>query len=190
MEEIQKEKKKKKIKISKDVVNIIRTTMRNNIELTHIADNKANVLLSLNALMLTFFIPLAVPYREVIEQHRLFIPIGIFVITCLLTIYISSLVLKPGKFFRNQGNLKDGIPISPFFFGNFYKMSQEEYKEYLAGRIDDAGQIKVHLTEDLHYLGTRLGRKMELVRIAFNIFKIGITAAALLAAVLWYTVPH
>ncbi len=30
-----------KNKFSKDTLNIIRTTMRNNIELTHIADNKA-----------------------------------------------------------------------------------------------------------------------------------------------------
>ena len=43
-----KEKKEKKSKISKEVLNVIRTTQRNNIELTNIADNKANMLLSLN----------------------------------------------------------------------------------------------------------------------------------------------
>ena len=48
-----KNKKKKKENLEKGLLNIIRTTMRNNIVLTHIADNKANVLLSLNALMIT-----------------------------------------------------------------------------------------------------------------------------------------
>ncbi|MEZ4957629.1 MAG: hypothetical protein R2825_28985 [Saprospiraceae bacterium] len=49
-----KDKTNKKDKLTKETINIMRTTQRNNVELTHIADNKANVLLSLNAIMLTF----------------------------------------------------------------------------------------------------------------------------------------
>ena len=76
--------------------------MRNNIELTHIADNKANVLLSLNALMITFLVPFVVPNFESIKEFNLVFPLGLIVITAFVTIYISTLVLKPSKFNQNK----------------------------------------------------------------------------------------
>ena len=48
---------KTKEKLDKESVNIVRTLQRNNVQLIHIADNKAAVLLSLNAIMLTLLVP-------------------------------------------------------------------------------------------------------------------------------------
>jgi len=169
-----KQPKKRKSNISKSVLNIIRTTMRNNIELTHIADNKANVLLSLCALMLTFLIPFAIPYIEEIKQFNLGFPLGVLVLTCFVTIYIAAMVLKPGKFFLNQDQIKKGKYASPFFFGNFYQMDRDEFSVYIKQALSKGELIEEHLIEDLHYIGSRLGRKMSLVRIAFNIFTIGL----------------
>jgi len=164
---------KKEKKISKEVLNIIRTTMRNNIELTHIADNKANVLLSLNALMITFLIPFVVPNFDLVREFHLVFPISLLVITAFVTIYIAALVLKPSKFNQNQKLVKKGKYVSPFFFGNFFKMNKEEFSLYIKGALSDNKLIKDHLTEDLHYIGARLGRKMTLVRLAFNVFLVG-----------------
>jgi len=141
-------------KLSKEVLNIIRTTMRNNIELTHIADNKANVLLSLSALMLTFLIPFLIPYIDVIKHYRLWIPLSILVLTCLTTIYIATLVLKPGKFYQNLKDLEKGRRVSPFFFGNFYKMTGDEYHEYMNAELDEGRSVRHHLTADFYYVGS------------------------------------
>jgi len=183
MEKEQK-KSKKKSKISKEVLNIIRTTMRNNIELTHIADNKANVLLSLNALMLTFLLPIVIPHFETLKQFKLVIPFAIIVLTSTIVIYISTLVLKPGKFFAKQKAIEEGRYMSPFFFGNFYKMDLFKYREYISDAVSDNELIKDHIAEDLHYIGTRLGRKMSLIRIAFNIFLFGIILSIVLSTIL------
>lgn len=172
----------KKKKLSKDILNIIRTTMRNNIELTHIADNKANVLLSLNALMLTFLIPFAIPYIDAIKRFHLGLPLAILVLTCTIVIYIAALVLKPGKFFAKQKKIEEGRYMSPFFFGNFYKMGLYEYREYITEAVADSELMKDHIAEDLHYIGTRLGRKMTLIRIAFNIFLIGLIITIAIAS--------
>jgi len=147
--------------------------MRNNIELTHIADNKANVLLSLNALMITFLVPFIVPNFDLITQFHLVVPISLLVITAFITIYIAALVLKPGRFNQNRKLVKKGKYVSPFFFGNYFEMNKDEFSEYIRGALSDNKQIKEHLTEDLHYIGSRLGRKMTLVRLAFNVFIIG-----------------
>lgn len=167
-----------RIKINKTILNIIRTTMRNNIELTHIADNKANVLLSLNAFMITFMIPLIIPYLDVVKKFNLVLAIAVLFTTCFVVIYLCVLVLKPSKFFKKQDKLKEGKYISPFFFGNFYHMSLVEFNEYIREAVSDVEMVKDHITEDLHYIGTRLGRKMSLIRLAFSIFLVGLFTAA------------
>ncbi|MEO0873553.1 MAG: hypothetical protein AAFY48_03015, partial [Bacteroidota bacterium] len=89
---------KDKLGLSKETINILRTTMRNNIELTAIADNKANVLLSLNAVLIAFVVPLAISNLEVLVSYTLYIPLVLLAITCFATIYLSTLVLSPFRF--------------------------------------------------------------------------------------------
>lgn len=164
-------------KLNKEVISIIRTTMRNHIDLTQIADNKANVLLSLNALMLTFLAPFVLPYYESIIHLKLYISIAIMVVTSMITIYIAIMALKPGKFNKSKGLLKKENIASPFFFGNFYAMGKVEFQEYLTDAMQTNDQISEYITEDLYYLGLSLGRKMLLVRRAFTIFTIGFFAS-------------
>ena len=178
----------KKKKLNKETLNIIRTTMRNNIELTHIADNKANVLLSLNALMLTFLFPLALPYFEVMSINHLEYPFILLTITCFTTIYLSALVLKPGRFYSNRSRLEEGSAISPFFFGNFYKMDREGFQQYIKEEIAHPELVQNHVIDDLHYIGARLGEKMSLLRYAFNIFLIGLFSSLTIAAILVFVI--
>jgi len=183
-----KKKKKKKAKKEKtldnSVLNIIRTTLRNNIELTGIADNKANVLLSLNALMLTFLIPFTLPHLDTVREYHLVYPIVILVITSLTTIYMSALVLMPSKFYEGLSSLQKGRYVSPFFFGNFYKLDKSEFTEYIKDAVADGNMVKRHVTEDLHYIGSRLGTKMALIRTAFKVFIFGFSVAIGLTLIL------
>ena len=174
----------KEKKLNKNVLNIIRTTLRNNIELTGIADNKANVMLSLNALMLTFLVPLMLPHIEIIKQYYLFYPIVLLVGTSLVTIYMSALVLMPGKFYKGMSSLQKGRYVSPFFFGNFYKLNQTEFTDYIKDAVSDGNLVKRHVIEDLHYIGSRLGTKMSLIRKTFQIFMVGFSASIVLALML------
>jgi hypothetical protein len=184
-----KKQKKGKKSLDKGILNIIRTTMRNNIELTHIADNKANVLLSLNALMITFLIPIIIPYIDIIKEFHLSVPIIILVSTSIIVIYLSALVLKPGKFFHNQKEIEKGKFASPFFFGNFYQMNRKEFMDHFEASISDTDIVRSHIAEDLHYIGSRLGRKMTLIRIAFNIFMIGFFFSVGLSILLLFIYP-
>lgn len=162
--------------------------MRNNIELTHIADNKANVLLSLNALMLTFLLPIVIPYFDYIKAHYLYIPMGILVVTCIVTIYLAILVLKPGGFKTKKTNIHGFTPerSSPFFFGNYYNLTLEEFQNYITEQVAEREKILHFITEDLHYIGRRLGEKMEIIKRAFYIFMIGFFTSIFLAIVLLF----
>ena len=122
---IQKEKEKKDKSLSSKTINIIRTTQRNNIDLTAIADNKANVLLSLNAIMITCLVPMVFAYIEVVLQEQLYIPLLILAANCFTTIYLAAQVLKPNDFDKFKLSINNESRLSPFFFGNFYKWKQK-----------------------------------------------------------------
>jgi len=165
---------RKKTGIPTKVVNIIRTTQRNNIDLTAIADNKANVLLSLNAIMLTAIAPFVIANKEMIIERYLHIPLIVLVVTCFCSIYLAAKVLKPSDFDNKRHGMTPNIKPSPFFFGNFYKMSSAEYYEYLREGLSNPDLIKAHLAQDMFYVGRRLGNKMNTIRKAFTIFTTGI----------------
>jgi len=160
--------------LTKQTVNIMRTVQRNNIDLTAIADGKANVLLSINAIMLTFLIPAIAASMKVIIQEHLYIPLTILAVTCFVTIYISVLVLRPSNFENFIDDLNPDMKFSPFFFGNFYKMEPDEFFKYLKESASETELVKAHLAQDLYYVGKRLGKKMAWVRQAFDIFLMGI----------------
>lgn len=176
-EEIQKKEKKKKNKsLSNKMINIIRTTQRNNIDLTAIADNKANVLLSLNAIMITCLVPVVFAYIEIVMEEMLFVPLIVLAVNCFITIYLSAKVLKPSDFdeYKMSLNNEEDSRLSPFFFGNFYKMEAKAYYAYMKQSLKDEEMLKGHLAQDLYYVGKRLGNKMEMIRKAFNLFIFGI----------------
>ncbi len=175
-------------KLTKQTINIIRTTQRNNIDLTQLADNKANVLLSLNAIMITFLLPMILSNIEVIIQGYLFIPLIILSITCFSTIYISTIVLKPSNLdeYRASPSNDPDTQFSPFFFGNFYKMEPDEFFDYMSESVSNSEMVKSHLVQDLYYIGKRLGYKMDKIRLAFNIFLGGLFLTLFSTAIVIY----
>ncbi len=172
--EKKKKKKKKKSGISKQTINIIRTTQRNNIDLTAIADNKANVLLSLNAIIIAALIPIVIANLDIIFAKMFIIPLMVMAVTSFITIYLAAAVLKPSNFDQMRSNEDPIEESSPFFFGNFYEMEAEEYFEFIKSSLSDPKDLKTHLAQDLYYIGKRLGEKMSFVRRAYNIFTVGI----------------
>jgi len=179
-----KKKKEKLEKLSKNSISILRTTLRNNIELTSIADNKANVLLSLNAIMLTFIVPIAVPYIDDIMIMGLVIPFVLLIATCLITIYLAVLVLKPGKFTGQGFANSEAYKMSPFFFGNFGDMTRDQYMGYSDKVLQDENLVKQFLSNDFYYIGLRLLQKMKMIRYAFNIFIFGLSFSIIITVIL------
>ena len=185
----QKKKKKKSKKdkthlLNKNNISILRTTLRNNTELTNIADNKANVLLSLNSLMLTFLIPTLLAYIDVVEKFKLQFPLVVLVATCLITVYLTVLVLRPGKFSGQNIQVNKNNQLSPFFFGNFEGMRKEEYLNYFNSVLDNEKLVQKFLSNDFYHLGLRLAQKMKLTRMAFNIFIVGLGISMTLTIIL------
>ncbi|MEJ7671156.1 MAG: Pycsar system effector family protein [Chitinophagaceae bacterium] len=60
------------------------------------------------------------------------------------------------------------------FFGNFYKATYDEYSSAMKRMMVDTDYLYGSLVKDIYYLGVILGRKYKLIRLAYNVFMIGI----------------
>ena len=161
---------------------MLKTSLRNHIDLTNIADNKSNIMLSINALIITISMPLLA--TRVGENPFLLVPTGILLSTCVLSIIFATLATRPIKTtgmtnVSNIGNIRSNL----FFFGNYYRMSFEDYREGLQTVVADQKILDDSIIADLFYLGKSLGAKFNRLRICYAIFMVGITLSVISFAV-------
>ncbi len=161
---------------TKGMQTMLRVTSSNHIQLSDMADSKANILISINAIIISVI--LSVLLRKLQTDPYLTIPTIIFLLSAVVTIVISILATRPkvniGLFneedvFNKKTNL--------LFFGNFHKMKQEEYENAMRIMMKDSDYLYSSMVVDIYHLGTVLGRKYKLVRLAYNVFMIGIIAS-------------
>ena len=187
------DKKKKKIAVyempldnSKGVQMMFKTSLRNHIDLTSIADNKASIMLSINAIIITIAMPLLIRYMG--GNGYLAIPMVILMLTCVLSIIFAALATRPMK---SDGETDvDKVMEKPsanlFFFGNFYNISLPEYQRGLKKVIRSDEVLERSAINDLYFLGKALGDKFNLLRICYMIFMVGIALSVLAYGVVLY----
>ena len=64
--------------------------------------------------------------------------------------------------------------VNLLFFGNFHKMSLEDFQDGMQEIMKDRDYLYKSLMKDLYFLGLVLEKKYRLLRIAYTIFMVGI----------------
>ncbi len=168
--------------MSKGIQTMLRLTSENHLRLSEMADHKANILISVNAIIISVI--LSVLLRKLQEETYLVIPTVIFLTVAVATIVISILATRPkiseGTFTMEEVKQKK---VNLLFFGNFHKATYEQYDSAMRDLMLDTDYLYTTLIKDIYYLGTVLGRKYKLIRLAYNIFMIGIVISVLAFAI-------
>lgn len=172
------EENKKRDKIEKPdrgVDTLFRVTLGNHTRLSGIADSKANILLSVNAIIISIALSSIIPKLDSPKNAHLVIPTFIMLMSSVITIIFAILSTRPkvtsGVFTREDIENKK---INLLFFGNFYKMPLEEYDWAMNEMMKDRDYLYSNMIKDLYYLGLVLQRKYNLLRIAYNFFMVGL----------------
>lgn len=178
--------KQKMSLISRGIQTMLRLTSENHLRLSDMADGKANILISVNAIIISVI--LSVLVRKLETETYLTIPTIIFLFFSVVTIIIAILATRPKV---SQGRFsKDDIinkRTNLLFFGNFHKSAIDEYEWAMGILMKDKDYLYNSLIKDIHQLGVVLGRKYKLLRLAYTIFMVGIVVSVIaftLAAVL------
>ena len=159
---------------------MFRVTMSNHIKLSGIADTKANILLSVNAIIVSLILSNLIPKLDNPSNDYLVIPAAIFVIFSVTSMIMSVLATRPnvtsGEFSKAD---VDNRKVNLLFFGNFHKMKLEDYEWAIQELIKDQEYVYTSLTKDLYFLGLVLNKKYKLLRWTYTIFMIGMVLSVI-----------
>lgn len=167
-------------KRGRGVETMFRVTLKNHIELSAIADTKANILLSVNAIIISVALSNLVPKLDSASNSFLVWPTLIFMVFSVASVVLSVLSTRPN--ISSVTVTKDMIKnkqTNILFFGNFHKMGLKDFEWGIEYLIDNDDVLYNSLTKDLYYLGLVLERKYRLLRITYTVFMFGIVISAL-----------
>ncbi|WP_313360503.1 Pycsar system effector family protein [Empedobacter sp.] len=170
-------KKKKNDKIQqpeRGVDTLFRVTLNNHTRLSDIADSKANILLSVNAIVISIALSTLVPKLGSPKNEYLLLPSIVMLLSSVVSIIFAILATKPNVTYEsfNEEDVKNK-KVNLLFFGNFYQMSLDAYEEAMQELMKDRDYLYNSMTRDLYYLGKVLERKYRLLSITYTIFMIG-----------------
>ncbi|MEM6829471.1 MAG: Pycsar system effector family protein, partial [Bacteroidota bacterium] len=151
----EKAKKAKELTPTRGIETMFRTTSKNHMELSAIADNKANIMISINSIILSVMVSVLI--RKLEEYPHLTVPSVMITFVCLATIVFAILATRPnitsGKFKHNDIINKEANLL---FFGNFHKMKLSDYDWGMKEMIKDADYLYSSMIKDIYYLGAVL----------------------------------
>lgn len=179
-------KKKKNDKIQqpeRGVDTLFRVTLNNHTRLSDIADSKANILLSVNAIVISIALSTLVPKLGSPKNEYLLLPSIVMLLSSVVSIVFAILATKPNVTYEsfNDEDVKNK-KVNLLFFGNFYQMSLDAYEEAMQELMKDRDYLYNSMTRDLYYLGKVLERKYRLLSITYTIFMIGTILSVLMFA--------
>ncbi len=173
-------KKQKATLPERGIETMFRVTLKNHITLSNIADTKANILLSVNAIIISMALSNLIPKLDNPSNHYLIIPTIVFVMFSLVSMALSVLATRPnvtsGEFTKEDIKQKK---VNLLFFGNFHKMKLEEFEWAMGEMMQDRDYLYSSMKKDLYFLGLVLHKKYKILRITYTIFLIGIIVSVI-----------
>lgn len=192
-EDLGKEKKREKDKekekdAGRSIETMFRNTVRTHVDFSSMADTKANIMISVNTLILTIIVSIMI--RKLDTNPHLIIPTAMLTITSLITLVYAILVTRPkvtrGMF--TEEDIKEK-KVNLLFFGNFHKMTLNDFRWGMKEMMKDKDFLYDNMIMDFYYLGQVLGQKYQKLRICYTIFMYGLIVSVLAFAIAFISNP-
>jgi len=173
--------KKKLAKVAprseRGVETLFRLLSKNQYTLNTMIDTKSNILISINALILSLI--LGTVMSQLGNDPHLIYPVVMILFTNLASITFAIFATRPelvhGK--RETNNLMfygKRETNNLMFYGNFHDMEEDQYVDKITNLMNEGDELYKTIAKDTYHLGKTIDRKFKLLRKSFNIFLIGI----------------
>ena len=171
----------KHISVGRGVETMYRTTYNTHNNLSALADHKANLMLSINTIMISIVFSMLVPQLN--NSPQLILPTVVLLTVCLTSIIFATLSTRP-KVTTGEVTLDDirNKRSNLLFFGNFYNMKLEDFQWGMMEMIKDSDFQYSSMTRDLYFLGKVLAQKYRYLTYCYNIFMFGMILSVILFA--------
>ena len=164
---------------------MFRTAFRNHMDLSSIADSKANLMISVNAILLSVLISFVSARMH--TNPWLIIPSAAMLLTCLSAGTFAILSARP-KVTSNPLTLDDirRNKANILFFGNFTRLPLDDFRTGIHDLMTDADSLYDNMIGDLYSLGHVLRKKYRLLWLSYSIFMGGLILSVVLFFVFFY----
>ena len=149
---------------SHDVIYALRTAHQHQSQLLTLADQKANILVGILAVILTIIFTKSEFLTN--ERDLSIIPIAFFILFEVTALLLALLVIMPKTMGQLNTTRIENIP-NPFFFGFFTNFEEDNYLEYLSDRLNDDKSARYFLAKDIYQIGLVLRKKYILLKYTY-----------------------
>ncbi len=174
LKELRKNLKSIKGRDSRGIQTLFRTTSQNHYTLNEMVDKKANIMITVNSIILTVIIGGAFRMQAA-DSAEFTLSMAILSISSFLSVAFAVMAIAPNKtqgvFTKEEIKNKQGNLL---YFGNFHNMSVKEYEWGMLQKLNDSDYLYSSLIKDIYYLGLTLDRKYKLIRISLVTFIAGL----------------
>jgi len=155
---------------------LLKVTASTDQRLSDMADNKAQILITVNSIIISAIISLLL--RKLKDNSFLVLPSYLLLTVSLATMILAILSTRP-SIPRGRFSTKDieDKKVNLLFFGNFYRMKLDDFAAGMKNVLHDKEYLYDSLIKDIHTQGVVLGRKYRLLRAAYNVFMFGLIIA-------------
>ncbi len=163
---------------TRGIETMFKVTIHNHLELSSMADAKANIMISVNSIIVS--VVLSVLVRRLEEYPNMIIPTLILLTVNVLTIVFAILAVRP-KILKGTITEEDfkSKKANLLFFGNFNNMSLEVYTRRMKEMMREKDYLYENMINNIYFMGIVLIKKYRWLRVAYNIFMYGFILAIL-----------
>jgi len=165
---------------------LFKSSYRVQMDLTSLADNKANMMISINGIIMSIILASVAPKLD--SNPWLLLPTILLLVGSLISMIFAILAARPrvshdpitlSDLKNSKGNI--------LFFGNFANMAESDFVIGLEELMQDKPLIYDTMMRNIHSLGSVLNKKFALLQVAYTSFMIALSlgVASFLVVFIW-----
>lgn len=165
---------------NRGIETMFRTTYQSHNDLVALADQKANMMISVNGIIISILLASLSPRLD--ETGWVLIPTGMLLIGCVGSLVCGVLAARP-RVTRNPATLDDvkAGRANLLFFANFLGMPVVDYVEGMRWLMSNPDEVYMTMVRNLYALGHILEKKFRLLWLSYTIFLTGLGLAVVIA---------
>lgn len=163
----------KKPGTARGIETMFRSAYRVQMDLTGLADNKANMMISINGIIISIIIASVAPKLD--ANPWLLIPTTVFLLGNLVSIVYAIMAARPRvstvpitlqDLQTSKGNI--------LFFGDFANLPPDDFVEGMRDLLEERDVLYETMIRNIYGLGSVLRKKFALLQIAYTAFMVAL----------------